>query len=357
MQRSGVYNIMATPFDEQGVLDLASLRTLVDFQLEAGADGLTILGIMGEAHKLLDEEKLEVIRTVLHQTRGRVPVVVGASAGGPEQTLWLARESASLGATAIMCAPPTNLRNLDAVYEYYRRVAAGSDIPIVVQDEPVATGVLMSAAFLARLCNEIEGCDAIKLEDAPTPQKVSQVRSLLGREVPIFGGLGGAQFYYELQRGAAGTMTGFAFTEILAQIYRSHRDGDIGAARSTFYRFLPLIAYEAQPQVGLALRKELLKRRGAIACAVTQSGNESRPLCAGRARRVARSARANRGSRDSGGAALPLLTQRLFGKHAIEDALERHRMAADTPPFKEVARTSPFGPPRGRPVRTFSPSK
>jgi 4-hydroxy-tetrahydrodipicolinate synthase len=267
---AGVFNIMATPFNEDGSLDGSSLRRLVDFQIDCGADGLTILGIMGEAQKLLDEEKLSVTSAVIEQAAGRTPIIVGASAGGPEQTLWLALKAAKLGATAVMCAPPTNLRNLDAVYEYYRRVALASPLPIVVQDEPVATGVLMPAAFLARLCNEIPGCAAIKLEDAPTPQKVSQVRALLQGPAPVFGGLGGAQFYYELQRGAAGTMTGFAYTEILAAIYRQHSSGDVAGARARYYHYLPLIAYEAQPQVGLALRKELLRRRGAIATAITR---------------------------------------------------------------------------------------
>jgi 4-hydroxy-tetrahydrodipicolinate synthase len=169
-----------------------------------------------------------------------------------------------------MCAPPTNLRNLDAVYEYYRQVSERCSIPIVVQDEPVATGVLMPAVFLARLCDQIDSCQAIKLEDAPTPQKVTQVRQLLQHPVPIFGGLGGAQFYYELRRGAAGTMTGFAYTEILAAIYRLYSSGDTDGSRATYYRYLPLIAYEAQPQVGLALRKEVLRRRGAIANAATR---------------------------------------------------------------------------------------
>lgn len=264
---SGVFNIMATPFDDRGGLDLASLRRLVDFQLGAGADGLTVLGIMGEAHKLLDEEKVAVIETVLEQTAGRAPVVVGASGGGPEQSIWLARRAQQAGAVAVMCAPPTNLRNLDAVYEYYRRVGEASPLPIVVQDEPVATGVLMPGAFLARLCDEIDACQAIKLEDAPTPQKVTQVVARLPRGRPVFGGLGGAQFYYELRRGAAGTMTGFAFTEILAAIYRRHCSGDVAAARAIYYRYLPLIAYEAQLQVGLSLRKELLRRRGVIASA------------------------------------------------------------------------------------------
>jgi 4-hydroxy-tetrahydrodipicolinate synthase len=270
MTLAGVYNIMATPFDDDGQVDEQSLRRLVDFQIAAGADGLTILGIMGEAHKLVDEERLLVTRTVIDQVDGRVPVVVGVSSGGPDAALWLGRQAQAIGAAGVMCAPPINLRNLDAVFEYYRRLADGLSIAIVVQDEPVQTGVLMPAAFLARLCNELAGCAAIKLEDAPTPQKVTQVLAQLKRSAPIFGGLGGAQFYYELQRGAAGTMTGFAFTEILVSIYQQHKAGNPEGARATYYRYLPLIAYEAQAQVGLALRKELLRRRGAIASAAVR---------------------------------------------------------------------------------------
>ena len=270
MTLAGIYNIMATPFDERGALDLDSLRRLVDFQLDAGADGLTILGIMGEAHKLVDEERLAIVRTTVEQAAGRKPVIVGASAGGPDAAIWLGRQAEALGVAGVMCAPPTNLRNLDAVFAYYRAVAEALTIPVVVQDEPVQTGVPMPASFLARLCDEIEGCAAIKLEDAPTPVKISQVRALLRREVPIFGGLGGAQFYYELLRGAAGTMTGFAYTEILVAIYRRHTAEDVDGARSIYYRYLPLIAYEAQPQVGLALRKEILRRRGAIRSAAVR---------------------------------------------------------------------------------------
>src|SRR5262249_4282463 len=123
MNLSGVYNIMATPFDEQGALDEASLRRLVEFQLGTGADGLTILGIMGEAHKLLDEERLTVMHTALKQVAGRRPVVVGVSAGGPDAAIWLGRQAAALGAAAVMCAPPTNMRNLDSVFAFYRTLS------------------------------------------------------------------------------------------------------------------------------------------------------------------------------------------------------------------------------------------
>jgi 4-hydroxy-tetrahydrodipicolinate synthase len=266
----GVYNIMATPFDDDGALDLESLRRLVDVQLAAGAAGLVILGIMGEAHKLTDGERLAVMRAALAHAAGRCPVIAGISAAGPDASIMLGREAARLGAAGVMLMPPTNLRNLDSVFACYRAVADALSLPIVVQDEPVQSGVVMPVSFLARLCDEIERCAAIKLEDAPTPPKISALRAQLRREVPIFGGLGGAQFYYELRRGAAGTMTGFAYTEALVAIHARHAAGDDAGARALYERYLPLLTYEAQPGIGLALRKELLRRRGAIATAAVR---------------------------------------------------------------------------------------
>lgn len=262
---TGVINIMATPFHPDGQIDEASLRRLVDFQIEKGAAGLNVLGIMGEFHKLLDEERRRVVEIVIDQAAGRVPVIVGCTHSGTYATIELALHAQQAGAAAVMVAPPNNLVNLDAVYEHYKTVAAALQIPVVVQDEPTFTGVRMPPAFLARVCNEISGCDYIKLEDPPTPEKISRLNTLLQRPVGIFGGLGGVFFLEELNRGAVGTMTGFSYTEILVDIDRKFKSGDKAAARETFYRYLPLLRFEFQPVVGLALRKYLLYRRGAIA--------------------------------------------------------------------------------------------
>lgn len=264
-QLAGVINILATPFDAEGRVDEASLRRLVDFQLERGAVGLNVLGIMGEFHKLSDEERRRVTEVVIDQARGRVPVIVGCSHTGTQVALELARHAQDAGAAAVMVAPPTNLKNLDAVFEHYRQLASSLRIPVVVQDEPTFSGVLMPAAFLARICNEIPGCDYIKLEEAPTPEKITRLVPMLQREVGIFGGLGGVFFLEELNRGAAGTMTGFSYTEILVDIYEKFKQGDRAGAREVFYRYMPLLRFEFQAVIGLAIRKEMLYRRGAIA--------------------------------------------------------------------------------------------
>lgn len=267
---AGVYNIMATPFTPDGAIDEASLRSLVEFVLGTGVDGLNILGIMGEFAKLTESERDRVMRIVLEQVNGRKPVIVNVTHSGTDVAAQLARDAARAGAAAVMAAPPTNQKNLDAVAVYYKRVAEAAGVPLVLQDEPTASGVVQPAAFLARMSDEIENARYLKLEEAPTPAKITQLKKLVNHPVYIYGGLGGTYFLQELDRGAAGTMTGFSYPEILVAICRAHQAGDRPRARDIFNKYLPLIAYEGQLGIGLALRKELLRRRGAIAHATTR---------------------------------------------------------------------------------------
>ncbi len=264
---AGVYAIMPTPFREDGSIDAASIDRLVDFELGASVHGLTILGILGEAHKLTEEERGRVVETYIKRVKGRIPVVVGTSAPATDLAIRYGRQAADLGATALMVAPPTNLRSLDAVREYYRRVHDATSLPVVVQDEPVFSGVIMPAAFLASITDALPRARTIKLEELPSPVKVSQVLAAAKQPVGVYGGMGGVYFYEELLRGAVGTMTGFAFPEILVGIYTVFTAGDRAGARHLFYRYLPLIRYEGQPVIGLAIRKEILRRRGVIASA------------------------------------------------------------------------------------------
>lgn len=265
---AGVYAIMATPFRDDGSIDFSGIDRLVDFELDAGVHGLTILGILGEAHKLTEDERGRVVEAFVKRVNGRIPVVVGTSAPATDLAIRYSRQAQDLGATALMVAPPTNLRNLDAVREYYRRVHDATTLPVVVQDEPVFSGVVMPAAFLASITDALPRARAIKLEEIPSPVKVAQVLAAAAQPVGVFGGMGGVYFYEELLRGAVGTMTGFAFPEMLVGIYTMFVAGDRSGARSLFYRYLPLIRYEGQPVIGLAIRKEILRRRGVIASAV-----------------------------------------------------------------------------------------
>ncbi|HTK93013.1 MAG TPA: dihydrodipicolinate synthase family protein [Verrucomicrobiae bacterium] len=266
---AGVYHIMATPFTEAGALDADGLPRLVERALETGITGFTVLGIAGEAHRLTDDERRQVVETVVKETRGRVPVAVGVSASGTHLAAALARMARDAGAQALMLAPPNGVKNLDAVRAYYHDVAAATSLPIVLQDEPVTTQVTMPAPFIASVTDELALIEAVKLEEAPTLPKITRLRALFTRRVAIFGGLGGCYFFEELSRGADGAMTGFPYPEALRAIRDAFVAGRRDAARALFYRWLPLIRYESQPGstpgTSIAIRKEILRRRGWIA--------------------------------------------------------------------------------------------
>ncbi len=264
-QITGVFNILATPFDGALQVDWESLRCLVNFQLERGAYGLTILGVLGEAAKLSVEERRQVVDTVMATVAGRVPVVVGASHPEIKTCIALSKAAFEAGAAGVMIAPPRMDKPTDdAVIALYSEIAGAIDQPIVVQDFPPVNGVIMSPDMLARLAETIPNARHLKLEDPPLMQKISAIRERTDK-YQIFGGLGGMFFLEELERGAAGTMTGFAFTEILVAVFQAFSEGRMGDAERIFDHYLPLIRYENQPVINLSIRKELLRRRGAIA--------------------------------------------------------------------------------------------
>jgi 4-hydroxy-tetrahydrodipicolinate synthase len=268
MSLHGVVPIALTPFTDEGDVDFAGIDALSVRYLASGADGLTVLGIMGEAHKLTDAERSAVAERYIAATGGELPVIVGCSAPATRVAIERAREAEGFGAAAVMVAPPNNLKNLDLVFAHYGEVAGAVSVPVVVQDEPVNTGVVMPAAFVSRVMNEVENCRYVKLEEAPTTIKISAL--LNGIEDPekragIFGGLGGMYLYEELSRGAVGIMTGFAYPEILVRVYRLFSGGREKEAREHFFRYLPLIRFEAQLGVGgVGIRKEVFKMRRII---------------------------------------------------------------------------------------------
>jgi 4-hydroxy-tetrahydrodipicolinate synthase len=263
---TGVYNITPTPFHSDGQLDHASLRRLTEFTRDKGVNGMTILGVLGEADKLTDRERDEVITTTLETAGSSFPICVGTTHAGTDGCIAFSRRAQELGAAAVMIAAPRLARANDAALRrHYLAVADAVDIPIVVQDYPPAVGgITMSIELIASLAQASPRLACLKLEDEPSPMKASQVLEA-NPHVRIFGGLGGMMFLEELRHGAIGTMTGFAFPEILVDIYARYQRGDHDGAADVFYRYLPLIRFENQPRINLALRKHIYYRRGAIA--------------------------------------------------------------------------------------------
>jgi len=270
----GVYLITVTPFTDAGALDLLSTDRMVDFCLEAGVTGLTVLGIMGEATKLTAEESRTYVKQVLARVAGRVPVVVGASAAGFAPMKELTQSVMDLGASGVMVAPPPTVKTDDQIVSYFDMVSEtlGPDVPWVLQDHPVSTGVQMSASVVLRIIKNSPTCVMLKHEDCPGLAKMSAYRAASdkgdAKRISILTGNGGGLFLpEELSRGADGAMTGFAYPEMMVDVVRAHAAGDVERAHDLFDAYLPLSRYEQQAGIGLAVRKHLLAQRGVIASA------------------------------------------------------------------------------------------
>lgn len=261
---AGVHTVLPTPFAEDDSLDLASLARLVTFVTDRGVNGLLLLGVMGEVGKLTTAEQEQVISTAVEAAGGRVLVVVGASAAGTKLSVLKASRARELGADAVLISPP--LQDDATILAHFSTIGDAVDLPIIVHDYPQATGVRMTPALIAELCNRAPQIKAVKLEDPPTGPKLQALKRVCPR-MTILGALGGMYFLEELGRGADGVMTGFGFPEVLVQVYRDYRAGREQEAARRFYSACPLLRFEFQPGVGLALRKETYRRRGATASA------------------------------------------------------------------------------------------
>jgi 4-hydroxy-tetrahydrodipicolinate synthase len=262
---TGVHTIMPTPFTDEGELDLASLSRLTEFLVDLGVDGVVVLGVMGEAPKLSEAEQDDVIRTTVTAAAGRIPVFAGSGAAGTDLAVRKSRRALELGAAGLLVAPPP-VQSDGVILEYYRRVGAAAGATVILHDYPAATGIRLSPELVARLFDEVPAVEVIKLEEPPTGPKISAIRAL-GSDIAIVGGLGGLYFLEELERGTDGMMTGLSFPDLLISIYRAYREGSKAEARRRFFDACPLLRHEFQPGIGLGLRKEIYRRRGAIASA------------------------------------------------------------------------------------------
>jgi 4-hydroxy-tetrahydrodipicolinate synthase len=266
----GVYPIAPTPFTPDGSIDWASLEKLMNHYVSIGSDGVTVLGIMGEAPKLEPEESLEIVKRTA-KTMGKLPVVVGVSAPGFAAMRRLARDSMDAGAAGVMIAPPATMRTDDQIVNYYAQAieAIGGDIPWVIQDYPLLTQVQMTAGVIRRIVMAHPSCAMLKAEDWPGLEKISALRGFQEdgslRDLSIMVANGGLFLDFEMERGADGSNTGYAFPEMLIAVVRAMQAGKRDEAHDIFDAHLPLLRYEQQPGVGLAVRKYVMMRRGILA--------------------------------------------------------------------------------------------
>jgi 4-hydroxy-tetrahydrodipicolinate synthase len=266
----GVIPIAPTPFHPDGRVDEASVDRMTDFFLAAGVNGLTILGQMGEAPKLAHEEALAVAKRIIK--RAGVPIIVGVSAPGFAAMRSLAREVMDAGAAGVMIGPPNTLRTDDQIVAYYRDAAEmiGEDVPFVLQDYPLTFSVVMTPAVIRRIVKEAPSCVMLKHEDWPGLEKITALRGYEHdgsmRHISILTGNGGLFLDFEMERGADGANTGYAFPEMLIDVVNLSAAGKRDEAHDLFDAHLPYLRYEQQQgALGLAVRKYVLMKRGVLA--------------------------------------------------------------------------------------------
>jgi 4-hydroxy-tetrahydrodipicolinate synthase len=273
-EAAGTFAIAPTPFHDDGRIDERSIDRLTDFYAEVGCDGVTVLGILGEAPKLDAAEAEQVaIRFVKRakNTAKAMQIIVGVSAPGFASMRSLAKASMDAGAAGVMIAPPPTLRTDDQIIGYFKQAqeAIGTEIPWVLQDYPLTLSVVFTPAVIRKIVMDSPSCVMLKHEDWPGLEKISALRAFQKdgslRPLSILTGNGGLFLDFEMERGADGAMTGYAFPELLIDVVRLSKEGKRDAAHDLFDAHLPLIRYEQQPGAGLAVRKYVLQKRGIIA--------------------------------------------------------------------------------------------
>ncbi|TNC14479.1 dihydrodipicolinate synthase family protein [Methylobacterium terricola] len=266
---SGVYPIAPTPFHADGRVDVQSIDRLCDFYVESGCTGMTVLGVLGEAPKLDAQEALDVAFRFIKRAPS-LPTIVGVSAPGFAAMRSLARAAMDAGAAGVMIAPPNTLRTDDQIVSYYSQAAdaIGADVPFCIQDYPLNFSVVMTPLVLKRIITDNPSCVMLKHEDWPGLEKISTLRKWQAagelRHVSILCGNNGLFLDFEMERGADGAMTGYAFADMLVDTVRLSKAGRRDEAHDLFDAHLPLLRYEQQPGLGLNARKYILMRRGLL---------------------------------------------------------------------------------------------
>ena len=268
-ENKGVIAIATTPFDENNYIDYDSVESLANYYLESGVSGVTILGVMGEAHKLNIEEQKSLIKKYSEKLKNKVPVIVGVSNPGIDNLELLSKFSMDAGASGVMVSGNNGLKNDDHIKTYFNQVLERTrDIPVCLQDYPPTTNVYFSETVINNLIKNNPSIQMFKHEDCPGHNKLSRLikyrKEKLNRNYSIFVGNGGLYVPQELRRGADGIMTGFAFIEMLVNVFDLFNNNSKENSEDLFDLYLPLIRHEQQFGIGLALRKFILQKRGVI---------------------------------------------------------------------------------------------
>lgn len=277
MSLGGIIPILITPFDAAGAIDEASLRRVVEFEVQGGAHAIGIGGFASEAYKLTDAERLHCAEVVTDAVAGRVPVIIGIAPGSLEAGQRLTREMAALRPAAFMTLPPCTMSYAPHdLVRFYVRLADCAPAPVMVQQSPHLPAyqhTLLSAEHLAQIARESAGICAFKIEGAGSAGRIAALRPLIPPHITLFGGVGGIALQDELRAGASGLLPGVGFNDVFCAAWRAWQSGDAQAAHAALAQAQPLVEAVSGRghEFSLHARKHLLHRAGLIATSAVRT--------------------------------------------------------------------------------------
>lgn len=265
----GVFPVVPTTFNEAGELDLPSQLRCIDFMIDAGSTGLCILANFSEQFVLSDEERQTLTRAILAHVADRVPVIVTTTHYSTQICAERSRQAQDLGASMVMVMPPyhgATFRVAEPQIEsFYARLSDAINIPIMIQDAPVA-GTPLSVALLARMAQQIEHVCYFKIETAGAASKLRELIRVGGAAIEgPWDGEEAITLLADLDAGATGAMTGGAYPDGIRRIVDAYAAGRRDEAVEHYTRWLPLINFENR-QAGILAAKALMLEGGVIAC-------------------------------------------------------------------------------------------
>ncbi len=261
MELKGIYPIVPTPFLDNGEVDYVSIERLVDCMVKKKVHGIAIMGALGEGPKMTELERERIISLYRELMPDSMQLIVGTRAVATDPAMLMAAKARDLGADALLLGPH-GVQKDKPLLEYYQMVSNAAKIPCIIHDYPAVTGISMTVELITKMFETADYIQYIKLEDPPTGAKMQALQKSVGKQLKVFGALGGNYALEELELGAVGIMTGFVYAELLVKLYNHARAGEWDAARQLFYDFLPLTRWEFQPGIGISLRKHMFKRMG-----------------------------------------------------------------------------------------------
>jgi 4-hydroxy-tetrahydrodipicolinate synthase len=263
----GVIPAVVTPFHPDGALDEESLKRVVAHQLEAGADGLLILGLAGEGIHLSQWER-ERVTELAAGAAGKTPLLVGCSADTTEDATALVAGAVQRGAAAVMVAPPRRADWSAAQFAgHYQAVSQSAGAAeVMVQDAPFAIGVELGVELVLALAHELPNLRSYKIEALPFWENALHARASAGDTLGVFGGHGGLYLLDVLDARSDGLIPGSDVTAALVRAWRAYQAGDRATCVAEHLRLLPLLVFQAQSMALLiGGAKLLLQARGVIA--------------------------------------------------------------------------------------------